>query len=375
MSAPSGTPTSGGRSSPYGGLPPGGGDGGSSENVLNKIVTPLRWGIGGLTKTVRSRSPPAAWSAFKEISRRRFSAHHASLPAQVRGFLGSPNAENEAGPSATMPPAAPVASEVRRTNDPARHSPHRAPHPSLFNPKRRRSTSRLFRPEDADANPDALAVPLATRSAAQPASEVPRVTQGAPSTANLLDALKQRNNLTREETQEVISLLQRHGQGFAAADAPGPSTAAMPPSARGSVPDPEQRGPFRGALAGGRRVGDGVLQHPELHPTRQRRAQARAALAPQRQGRVSAPGARIRRRARRAEPVRRTGRTQGAFAAGGARGPGPCRDCCARHQGVWRRCGRARRRGTAARTRRRRRAASAWTGESQPRGWGCCHPG
>ena len=165
--------------------------------------------------------PPAAWSAFKkEISRRRFSAHHASLPAQVRGFLGSPNAENEAGPSATMPPAAPVASEVRRTNDPARHSPHRAPHPSLFNPKRRRSTSRLFRPEDADAKSDALAVPLATRSAAQPASEVPRVTQGAPSTANLLDALKQRNNLTREETQEVISLLQRHGQGFAAADAP-----------------------------------------------------------------------------------------------------------------------------------------------------------
>ena len=59
---------------------------------------------------------------------------------------------------------------------------------------------------------------------------MPRVTQGAPSTANLLDALKQRNNLTREETQEVISLLQRHGQGFdAAADAAGPSTAAMPP--------------------------------------------------------------------------------------------------------------------------------------------------
>ena len=143
-----------------------------------------------------------------------------------------------------MPPAAPVASEVRRTNDPARHSPHRAPHPSLFNPKRRRSTSRLFRPEDADAKSDALAVPLATRSAAQPASEVPRVTQGAPSTANLLDALKQRNNLTREETQEVISLLQRHGQGFAAADAPGPSTAAMPPPAPvGLFQTPSSAGP------------------------------------------------------------------------------------------------------------------------------------
>ena len=143
-----------------------------------------------------------------------------------------------------MPSAAPVASEVRRRSDSARHSPRRAPHPSLFNPKRRRSTSRLFRPEDADAESDALAVPLATRSAAQPAPEVPRATQGAPSTANLLDALKQRNNLTREETQEVISLLQRHGQGFAAADAPGPSTAAMPPPAPvGLFQTPSSAGP------------------------------------------------------------------------------------------------------------------------------------
>jgi hypothetical protein len=144
-----------------------------------------------------------------------------------------------------MPSAAPVASEVRRRSDSARHSPRRAPHPSLFNPKRRRSTSRLFRPEDADAESDALAVPLATRSAAQPAPEVPRATQGAPSTANLLDALKQRNNLTREETQEVISLLQRHGQGFdAAADAAGPSTAAMPPPAPvGLFQTPSSAGP------------------------------------------------------------------------------------------------------------------------------------
>lgn len=146
---------SGGRSSPYGGLPPGGGDGGSSENVLNKIVTPLRWGIGGLTKTVRSRFHPPRGRRSKKKSREEdSSAHHASLPAQVRGFLGSPNAENEAGPSAAMPSAAPVASEVRRRSDSARHSPRRAPHPSLFNPKRRRSTSRLFCPEDADATPN-----------------------------------------------------------------------------------------------------------------------------------------------------------------------------------------------------------------------------
>ena len=242
MSAPSGTPTSGGRSSPYGGLPPGGGDGGSSENVLNKIVTPLRWGIGGLTKTVRSRFHSPRGRRSKKKSREEdSSAHHASLPAQVRGFLGSPNAENEAGPSAAVPSTAPVAPEVRRTNDPARHSPRRAP-PSLFNPKRRRSTSRLFRPKDAKS--DALAFPLATRSAAQPASEVPRATQGAPSTANLLDALKQRSNLTREETQEVISLLQRHGQGVAAADAAGPSTAAMPPPAPvGLFQTPSSAGP------------------------------------------------------------------------------------------------------------------------------------
>jgi hypothetical protein len=152
-----------------------------------------------------------------------------------------------------MPSAAPVASEVRRRSDSARHSPRRAPHPSLFNPKRRRSTSRLFRPEDADAESDALAVPLATRSAAQPAPEVPRATQGAPSTANLLDALKQRNNLTREETQEVISLLQRHGQGFdAAADAAGPSTAAMPPPAPvGLFQTPSSGGPPPGRSPAG----------------------------------------------------------------------------------------------------------------------------
>jgi hypothetical protein len=61
----------------------------------------------------------------------------------------------------------------------------------------------------------------------------------------LLDALKQRNNLTREETQEVISLLQRHGQGFdAAADAAGPSTAAMPPPAPvGLFQTPSSAGP------------------------------------------------------------------------------------------------------------------------------------
>ena len=128
MSAPSGTPTSGGRSSPYGGLPPGGGDGGSSENVLNKIVTPLRWGIGGLTKTVRSRFHSPRGRRSKKKSREEdSSAHHASLPAQVRGFLGSPNAENEAVPSAAIPSTVPVAPEVRRTNDSARYLPRRAP--------------------------------------------------------------------------------------------------------------------------------------------------------------------------------------------------------------------------------------------------------
>lgn len=164
MSAPSGTPMSGGRSSPYGGLPPGGGDGGSSENVLNKIVTPLRWGIGGLTKTVRSRFHPPRGRRSKKKSREEdSSAHHASLPAQVRGFLGSPNAENEAGPSAAMPSAAPVASEVRRRSDSARHSPRRAPHPSLCNPKCRRSTSRLFRPEDANPTPNLTRSPFPSR--------------------------------------------------------------------------------------------------------------------------------------------------------------------------------------------------------------------
>ena len=262
-----------------------------------------------------------------------------------------------------MPPAAPVASEVRRTNDPARHSPHRAPHPSLFNPKRRRSTSRLFRPEDADAKSDALAVPLATRSAAQPASEVPRVTQGAPSTANLLDALKQRNNLTREETQEVISLLQRHGQGFAAADAPGPSTAAMPPPAPvGLFQTPSSAGPSaaRSPAGAASETAFSNIRSYIQHANAERR---RAPLAPQRRGRVSAPGARIRRRARRgACTAHRT--SLGARCWGRPRA-GPCRDCARATRGLASTLTPARR--VRRRTRRRRRAASAWTGESQPR--------
>ena len=87
MSAPSGTPTSGGRSSPYGGLPPGGGDGGSSENVLNKIVTPLRWGIGGLTKTVRSRFHPPRGRRSKKKSREEDSP--LTTPLSPRRFVGS----------------------------------------------------------------------------------------------------------------------------------------------------------------------------------------------------------------------------------------------------------------------------------------------
>ena len=323
--------------------------------------------------------PPAAWSAFKkEISRRRFSAHHASLPAQVRGFLGSPNAENEAGPSATMPPAAPVASEVRRTNDPARHSPHRAPHPSLFNPKRRRSTSRLFRPEDADAKSDALAVPLATRSAAQPASEVPRVTQGAPSTANLLDALKQRNNLTREETQEVISLLQRHGQGFAAADAPGPPTAAMPPQRPWVCSRPRAARPFprrarrRAPRRRRRSPTSSYIQHANAERRRAGRSRSPTPGVVSRHPALGYGGARGARSLYGAQDEHRAPSLLGAPA-----GLGHALHCCARHQGDWRRARAkpARRRGTAARTRRRRRAASAWLESPSPRGWGCCHPG
>jgi hypothetical protein len=159
MSAPTETPRSGGRSSPYGGLRPGGGDGGDSNNALNKLVTPLRWGIGSLTKT-------------------------------VRGFLGSPSFENEAVPSAATPSAAPTNFE--------------------------------------------------------PAVNAPRENQGGSSTANLLDALKQRNNLTREETQAVISLLQRQGASaeIAAFDAYAPSTSAMPPPAPvGLFQTPSSAGP------------------------------------------------------------------------------------------------------------------------------------
>ena len=140
MSAPSGTPRSGGRSSPYGGLPPGGGNGDDTNNVLNKIVTPLRWGIGGLTKTVRSRFPLPRGRRLKEISRRFLGSPTPSrLPPQVRGFLGSPN-ENEAGPSNVMPSTVPADSQVRTSTSTL--CVLRLPrHHLLFNPKRRRSPS------------------------------------------------------------------------------------------------------------------------------------------------------------------------------------------------------------------------------------------
>ena len=277
-----------------------------------------------------------------------------------------------------MPPAAPVASEVRRRSDSARHSPRRAPHPSLFNPKRRRSTSRLFRPEDADAKSDALAVPLATRSAAQPASEVPRVTQGAPSTANLLDALKQRNNLTREETQEVISLLQRHGQGFdAAADAAGPSTAAMPP--------PAPVGLFQTLSSAGPSAARSPAGAASETAFSNIRSYIQHANAERRRAPLSLPNARGVSR----HPALGYGGARGARSLYGAHRKNTGRLRCWGRPRAWAmpRLLRAppgglasarapaRRRGTAARTRRRRRAASAWTGESQPRGWGCCHPG
>ena len=88
--------------------------------MLNKLVTPLRWGIGGLKKTVgtpspcaRPSKPPLPLRVQKLVSSLHPTDPNTLVPTQVRGLMGSPSTDDEAPRVATPAMAQSNAAQVR----------------------------------------------------------------------------------------------------------------------------------------------------------------------------------------------------------------------------------------------------------------------